>query len=564
MLRLLTKNRLFKAISLCLPCYLFSISANNSLINPVDHKNSQLNLYLDLIKYNTQEKLGILPYILKNPDGIYLEIGTGGDPIAELLSKIPDKISPLIIASDVDENILKILPTRHPKLNKYLSLPKTGPQLKLQQLDATQMSCFPSNYLLGINASAVVHEIVSYAGGIEALDKFFSEAFRTLKPEGVLIYRDPEAVSQKRELVKASFKSSPIRLFVHIFLSKFLDSCCGQLSKSGKKYINYDLNDIKFIFYKKNELMACEYTYEQYLKTRSYEIDFIRPYSVCMPRGLCREIERHYLTYLHQCNPLIFVRCLPQIDSDSYLVNYLAHSTSVVLDDFLIKNGASLTDGIIDVPTKRLIDITISNRTKAIEYGIPLHFNSREKERFLGSLLKEYGFEPNIYIIHINDGDCLLDYRIFGVLYDYINEKVFDSENGPINKEDVVHALYLKREGEETYGYYSDDELILKVAEISLSHTNNNSERYVLCPLSPDHNKFVPRLCYDEVLKSAIDINDVMGYAVEIKEGKRIVHFGKIPLQKAIVIYQEIIKTDPQRYVLLKQFVDTVLAKKLI
>ena len=157
--------------------------------NLVDHKNLQLNLYLDLIKYNTQEKLGILPYILQNPKGVFLEVGTGGDPIADLLSKIPDNISPTIIASDIDSNILKLLPTRHTVLNQYLNN-INGPKLELLQLDATKMDCFEDQSLDGINASAVVHEIISYAGGTDALDNFFKDALRIIKNNGVLTEKD--------------------------------------------------------------------------------------------------------------------------------------------------------------------------------------------------------------------------------------------------------------------------------------------------------------------------------------------------------------------------------------
>src|SRR5690606_21671807 len=101
----------------------------------------------------------------ENPAGTYLEVGTGGDPVADLLSKIPNELSPTIIASDVDEKVLMSLVERHPKLQKYLLDRPTGPKLRLQQLDATNMCCLKSESIDGINASAVVHEIVSYAGG---------------------------------------------------------------------------------------------------------------------------------------------------------------------------------------------------------------------------------------------------------------------------------------------------------------------------------------------------------------------------------------------------------------
>lgn len=533
------------------------------VVNTVDHKNMQLNLYLDLIKYNTQEKLGILPYILADPKGIYLEVGTGGDPIAELLSKIPNTMSPVVIASDVDENILKLLPTRHPQLNKYLVTKLTGPQLILQQLDATSMNCFADNYLSGINASAVVHEIVSYAGGISALDRFFAESFRVLKQDGVLIYRDPEAVTQKDEMVNASFKTSAMRLFTHVFLVKFLDDTCGQLSLSGRKYKKYDAQNITFTFYKKNEISLCTLSYKEYLQLRSYEIDFSRQYTLCLPRGLCREIERHYLTYLHQCNPLVFVRCIPTIDSHSYLVNYLAHSTSAILNEFLHKNGLSLNNGVMDFNSRKIVDQEISHTIQTLEYGILLHFTSKYAQKQLYALLKKYGFEPNLYIVQTKEDEYLLDYRIFGLLYDYINEQIFDAYNGPVNKDDIIHAQWLKREGEETYVYYSDDELITKVAEISLSQNSNLEECLILCPISSAHNTFIPRLCYDEVLKSSLDINDALGYPIEIKEGKRIIHFRKMPFKKAFAIYEEIIKENPH-YTSLKRFINSEVVSNIL
>ena len=66
---------------------LFQIAQANNL-DVVDHKNMQLKLYLDAIQYNVQEKIGVFPYVLQNKSGTYLEIGTGGDPIAELMKNI--------------------------------------------------------------------------------------------------------------------------------------------------------------------------------------------------------------------------------------------------------------------------------------------------------------------------------------------------------------------------------------------------------------------------------------------------------------------------------------------
>lgn len=83
----------------------------------------------------------------------------------------------------------------------------------------------------------------------------------------------------------------------------------------------------------------------------------------------------------------------------------------------------------------------------------------------------------------------------------------------------------------------------------------------ILCPVSAAHNTFIPRLCYDEVLKSSLDIHNPQGYPIEIKEGKRIIHFSKMPYRRAITIYKEIIKTAPLRYILLQKFIDDAAIK---
>ena len=345
--------KLIYAILICniTSIYCGSESLDRFIENKVDHKNSQLNLYLDLIKYNTHEKLGILPYILKNNEGIYLEVGTGGDPIADLLSKIPDATPITIIASDIDKNILESLPIRHPNHLKYLENTKSGSKLILQQLDGTNMHCFQDNYLSGINASAVVHEIISYAGGLNGFNKFISESFRVLKEDGVLIYRDPEGVINKNELVQVKLNNQSIKSFCHIFLPKFLDTSYGKLAKSGNKSEKYSSIDIEITFYHKNSIISSKMTYDEYFKIASYNIDFSRDYIISLPRGLCRELERHYLTYLHQCNPLVFVSCMPTLDSNSYFINYLAHSTHFIFEEFLRKNYLTHTNGLINIST---------------------------------------------------------------------------------------------------------------------------------------------------------------------------------------------------------------------
>lgn len=526
----------------------------------VSHKNLQLDLYLDLIRYNTQEKIGIMPYLLKKPVGTYLEIGTGGDPIAEMFAQIPASSNVTIIASDIENDVLKSLPKRHPHLKHYIDAHE-GPQLKLMQLDATDMSAFQDNSLEGINASSVVHEIISYAGGYAGINKFFKEAARTLKHNGILVYRDPEHVDNYKKTVTVTLKTKNIRLFAHIFLYKFIDKRGSSLEKIGRKFCAYTPSDITFTVFKKNSCESSKLTYEEYLQTPSYDIDFSRKYTMTMPCGLYRELARHYLTYLHQCNPLAYVKCTPEICSEMYTLNYLAHSTNSVLDLFFSQNRESFNNEKISFEQKNKLENHMQKIMQVIEFGIPLHFSSKRDLCKLRSLLQEKGFPPHIYMISIDSEDCLLDYRIFGLLYNEINVLLSNEYNWIINSEDEQHAKWLKREGEESYFYMPADELItmvLKNTQSYLIDENGTENIFVLCPLSAETNKFIERKCYSEVLQNSLEVQDDLGFEIKVIDGKRVIHFSKILLTDAINICKNIIQENPTKYKNLKAYIYSV------
>jgi SAM-dependent methyltransferase len=538
-----------------------AIQANN--LDVVDHKNMQLKLYLDAIQYNVQEKIGVLPYILQKESGVYLEIGTGGDPIAELMKAIPNHYNVQIIASDVDPKVLDSVLTRHPELQPYVQSQK-GPQLKLQQLNAVDMSAIDNNYLDGINASSVLHEIISYAGGLDGCKKFFQEAHRVLKEDGILIYRDPEFVSNQQDTVTVRLKNRSSKLFAHIFLYKFLDPRGSLLAQKNRKVFMYDTKDISFKIYKKNETDCAVYTYEQYLQIPSYDIDFSRKYSISLPYGLYRELSRHYLTYLHACNPLVYLKAIPNISTGTYFINYLAHSTTKVLKNFLAECSHVLNDTQLTLEQKDLIDSAIEKNCEVLEFGIPLRFTSKSKKTALRMLLKEHEFDPSRYIIAVDNETSLLDYRIFGILYEQI-KNLFDLHNGLEIADNEKHAYWLKREGEEYYCYYSVDALLSQVLLFSLEQYHNVTENYndimVLCPLDKEYNKFLNRWCYSELLKDTLEVSDNMDYPMEVFDGKRIIHFKKMKLSQAITICENIIETEPMNYPHLTQVIQNLKEK---
>ena len=83
------------AIHCSLVTYIFGDVGRNKAFDVVRHKNVQLDMYLDLIRHNVEEKIGILPYILQKPHGTYLEVGVGGGDSVAAVKKFnfQDKVS---------------------------------------------------------------------------------------------------------------------------------------------------------------------------------------------------------------------------------------------------------------------------------------------------------------------------------------------------------------------------------------------------------------------------------------------------------------------------------------
>ncbi len=510
-------------------------------------KNSQLNFYLDIISYNIQEKIGILPYILNDPSGTYLEIGTGGDPIATMLSQIPATSNTTLIASDIEQTILDALPNRHPELHKYLHA-NFGPKLQLKKLNAIDLSYFADQTLDGINASAILHEIISYASGFHGLDQFFNETLRVLKPNGMLIYRDPNGVNNPKQSVVLTLTDHHIKLFAHFFIFKFLDQTHTTLARSGRKFKLYRPDDLTFLVYLKDQNSPTSLSYLQYLQTPTHKIDFQRPYSLTLPHGLYRELARHYLTYLHQCSPLKCVKCTPNLSQDHFDINYFAHGTQALLQKFIQLHGDTLENNQLSQDQKDLLDLKVLQDTAIIETGLPLNHLTTNQLDALINLLDQHQFSTNLYLINLH-----LDYRVFNLLYDEICQTM--DLNGLFTNNQIEPAKWSKREGEEFYFYLNNDELISRIIQNSALHIDSE----VLCPLSPQHNFTVQRLCYTELLNSCMTLTDPYGYNLPIQDSKRIIHFSKIPLSQAILICESIISQNPNNYPELQQ---TILSLK--
>ena len=515
---------------------IFLLCSLNTISQSTNHKNDDLSAYLNCIQHNIKEKIGILPYILNNRSGVYLEIGTGGDAIAEIMAHIAPDAHNLIIASDIEKEILEALPERHPQLIPFIQA-QSGPRLRLVRLNATDMSLFSNHFLDGINASALVHEIISYAGGISGAESFFKESCRILKPQGVLVYRDPEYVPNPDELVVMRLLNTHIRLFTHLFLYTFLKQKDSVLEST---YTRYTVDDVTISFFKPYASYQTTLSYIEYIATQTSMIDFNREHTLTLPCGLYQEIARHYITYIYQCNPLLFVQCIPHINDTHYTMHYISHHAKECCTAFFNKHNQIIENDIITHEQKEMLDRETQKITQAIECGVPFSGNHQELLITLYNQLDAAHAYPDNTLTKNT-----LDYRVFALLFKELKKTFPDL----FTDTEIEHALWIQREGKEHYGYFSADALITYVIEHTHMHFfdhNGNLQSYVLCPLSVDHSFFIERTCYSVFLQQSLALHTLTGHPLPIYDGKRIIHFAKMQIDDALKVCRAMVNSSTE------------------
>ncbi|NBX78550.1 hypothetical protein EBQ93_04240, partial [bacterium] len=148
-----------------------------------------------------------------------------------------------------------------------------------------------------------------------------------------------------------------------------------------------------------------------------------------------------------------------------------------------------------------------------------------------------------------------IDYRIFSLLFEKI-EKLENIDDIVSDQNDIIHAQWLKREGEEFYFYYNTDELITHTLDLCYKNSieKHVENIFVLCPI---YTKIIHRLCYTSLLKNALDVFTEDGYEKNINDGKQLIHFQKMPLNECISYYEKLIKENEAEYPCLKKWLDT-------
>jgi hypothetical protein len=149
-------------------------------------------------------------------------------------------------------------------------------QTQLVKGNAKQLSdLFPEGADI-VAASAVMHEVYSYGGGYEALDRTFGHITNTLQPGGYFAYRDVLSIDRlsQHERTRHIYDREGWVRFIKLFLSHYLENAAHP----------YRRQDDRIVFEQDS------------LRVDLDDIDMTHNLSIEAPIGLLREIQRHYIT----------------------------------------------------------------------------------------------------------------------------------------------------------------------------------------------------------------------------------------------------------------------------
>jgi SAM-dependent methyltransferase len=517
----------------------------------ISHKSDNIGRYLNEIALYQEEKTQIVKHVLNKGSGRYLDIGSGGDSVARMIESIPNDVPVTIIASDLDDKILKEIPKRHKNLEKYLKETDNKKlNVELEIMDAVDMRKISTSSLDGINASALVHEVFSYAPAKRGIDQFFIESIRTLKPGGVLVYRDPLIHTSTHQQHLALLDGEMIKHFVTVFLPKLLDhkfTMIRDMDGKSSKPVLYDVDNITVTLQTKREHNVLSLSFKEFLNLPSTRIDYSKPMSIEAPRGLIQEIERHYVLFIKNVYSMGFIDD-DKINSEGIDISEIRLSAQKSVMDFLRKNNKKAHNGRI-LPQD--LDVLQQERKKLstiVTGGVKLLFKNESTLLDFEYYLIDNDIPSTLYKRVGNDNILWIDAKIFSLVYRGENQGVL-SYAKPLNNIATDSFNWLKREGEEYYYYMTPDDLLTYLAKLSMYELKNtDKEGYVLSPVDDGSILQMKRDLYESILDRDMKVMNMFGENQEFVASKVIIHFSVQKLTDALEVYKKIIQNNPGKF----------------
>lgn len=146
-----------------------------------------------------------------------------------------------------------------------------------------------------VAASAVLHEVYSYAGGYDGVDQTLRSVTDTIRPSGYFSYRDVFSVENESQHERAMhiYDKSWV-YFSKLFLPYYLENATHP----------YHREDDKVVFEQDSKFVGIN------------SIDADKNLSISAPVGVLRELQRHYITLRDYCWRKGSLGVLPILEGD--------------------------------------------------------------------------------------------------------------------------------------------------------------------------------------------------------------------------------------------------------
>ncbi len=456
--------------------------------------------YLAEIDSSGDEKAGVLRHInsLGRRDKI-VEIGPGGGAALKIImmkiAELDEESRPLVSILDISSEVLR-------RIEGLLADAGIDTGYETKEGDISKQLPYEDSSVQAVNLSSVLHECFSYGGGEEGMQTFIKELNRILTISGVVVYRDMNGVNLKKP---ASFrlKTELSKKFLEIFFAKYFDKTHTKYKKP-----NY-----------------------HYLDNLSVDDDSDGRKNVKCDAGLAHEFKRHLIIFTTTFLPDT-IYSLETLEVGIQRISFAKEKGKKKFIAFLQENKIAYkdTDDGIEVSVQALEKFKVH-----IEKEISGLFSDceiiQEDEKDI-EILSQF-FRDNDITHSRNDKQITIGLKDLVLVYSKFKRVIY-GKNIKValkNKKQEKLLEWFEREGEESYFYGDQADVIIKFLEYSITEDDESSMLGYTCliPIGLDEIQITQRQSYTSYILGQVE--DIEG---SYQDGKNTITFVKRPIEYVI------------------------------
>lgn len=455
--------------------------------------------YLADIDSAGEEKSGVVKHLgtLGRNDKI-VEIGPGGGAALRIImariAELDEESRPLVSVLDISAEVLQ-------KIQELLEELGTHGRYETKIGDISKHLPYEDGSVHAVNLSSVLHECFSYGGGEEGIKTFIKELNRILAVGGIVVYRDMNGV-ETRNPSSFRLKTELGRKFMEIFFAKYFDRVHTRHNKPNHHYLeNLEITD---------------------------EPDGRR---ITCDAGLSHEFKRHLIVFITTLLPETMYTLETQ-DSGTCRITFAKEKGKRKFKAFLQENQIEYQESPLglDVASEAMekFQSTIDQEVHALFSDCEIIMENEEDSENIS------GFLSNLDVNNRRqDKRIVVALKDLVVIYSKFRQYMGRQNMQAVLANERQEKLldWFEREGEESYFYGDQTDVITKFLEYSITDEAENSMLGHTClvPMGMDEIAVTERQRYTSYVLEQVD--DIEG---SYEDGKNLITFVKRPVEYVI------------------------------